>query len=623
MKSRRSHKICFAPPREAWFWGVLILAVLGLTVYANAVFLPFVHDDLVFIRLNPDIARLDDWSGLFQPSAALTGDRSLINSYYRPFLEILYRLQYRLFGFEPAGYHLFNILLHTVNGILLFLLLGYALQRLSVDQPVVNIPALPVAWATAALFMVHPIQTEAVTCIAGVSNLVFTFFVFLSLFLYAGLRFKGARGGFLSGSLFCYLLALFFKEQAVFLPGLLIGFEFFLFRRIERLRTKNARRIFWRHIGFFLIMTLVYLLWRQRMTGTALTDIAVHRGELMLRLATIPRTLLMYLRLLVWPADLHYMRSLDILQQSGFSPFVFLALLTLVTILLSRLSRAVACTAAFGLVWFLVALLPVLNIIPLIHEYSWIAVFEHFLYFPAAGFFLFVVVIGQYVFARMLRGPIRSAGMMLIIALVLILGGVTIRQNRYWQSEIALFERAVAYEPGLGRLRLLLGKAYYFAGRNERSKQELKQALAIMQGYRQLSRDARARRLYEYFMREAYFVLAHIADRQEDFPQAAAYYQQALELSPHDSGLHKNIGLIFMRMNDCARAVGHFRQALALNPHDTGSMNNWAVCLMQTGQWTEAERLLQETLALDSRFRPAVQNLKRVRQLQTQKIRNH
>ena len=103
----------------------------------------------------PTLPSLDHWYEAFKVPAVSDG----LNTYYRPVLEILYRFEYHFFGPHPFGFHLFNILVHIINGLLLFGLL----QKLGLREAV--------AWVVALLFLIHPVQTEAVSCISGISNL--------------------------------------------------------------------------------------------------------------------------------------------------------------------------------------------------------------------------------------------------------------------------------------------------------------------------------------------------------------------------------------------------------------------------------------------------------------------
>ena len=259
----------------------LSLVFLGLLSFANAVPHPFVHDDIVFIAQNPQIAHLDHLSSVFLPLHQ-QGPQG-INAYYRPVLEIIYRLEYRAFGFNAHGFHLVNVLLHIANGLLVFGLL----RRLRFT------PAI--AWVVSALFLVHPLQSEAVACIAGISNLAMALMVLLTLHAYL------SRWYVLTFLLF--IAALLTKEQALMLPLLMVGLD------IDQGRARRSYGMWavW-------VMTGILFLWfRHVVSGSSvLADVMQSPGELLLRLKAIGPVLLTDLRLIVAPYDLHYYRNYDI-----------------------------------------------------------------------------------------------------------------------------------------------------------------------------------------------------------------------------------------------------------------------------------------------------------------------
>ncbi|MBL8012400.1 MAG: glycosyltransferase family 39 protein, partial [Candidatus Omnitrophica bacterium] len=147
---------------------IAILVTLGFLVYFNALGLPFVHDDIVFIQQNPNIQRWDNLTDAFFRPAIPQFFQGLVTPYYRPVLEVVYRLEFLLFGFHPAGYHFINILIHVVNG-----LLFYGIMR-RISQ------ARKMSLVAAAIFLVHPVQTEAVACVSGISNVMCAFFMMLA-----------------------------------------------------------------------------------------------------------------------------------------------------------------------------------------------------------------------------------------------------------------------------------------------------------------------------------------------------------------------------------------------------------------------------------------------------------
>jgi len=599
---------------------IAIFLLTGLVLYAHVFFYPFVHDDLVFIRHNPGIASFDGWRDFFVKADS----HGIRNLYYRPVLDLVYRLEYRMFGFHAPGYHVFNVVIHIVNAIFIFLIFFLGM-RVSQGRPLTISGPLPgageksaiIAAATALLFLAHPVQTEAVACIAGISNLAFSFFCLLSLLLYLFFRAGGLSslgGGLcLSGSLLCYGLALLTKEQVIFLPFMAGLWEILIFMPASA-RSNNkteGRHLFEAGMAMvaFVGVTLAYVVWRTLLSGTTVTGFLKYKGELALRIAAIPLTLLMDARILAWPFDLHYYRSIDILHAPGWALGVLLAGILAMALVLYRLPAAKRSWALLGIGWFLITLLPVLNIVPLIHEYSWIATFEHFLYLPAAGLFLFAAVTGDHVLAVLFKEKSKKVGLLFLAGLVVFFGSLTIQQNTFWRGEIPLFERAVMFEPNLGRLRYLLGIAYAADGRHDQALDEFERASGIMEGYLRRVRAPEARGFYVTFLKSIYSRWAHIELRRGDFASAASRYRRMLELAPRDADAHKNFGVVLMRMGQWDQAARHFEDVLALRPRDIDTMNTLAVCRIEQGQWDQAEALLREALAIDGGFIRARGNL--------------
>jgi len=441
--------------------GCLALVLFGLLAFCNAVRHPFVHDDIIFILQNPHIAELDRWPQAFQVSASTGG----LNTYYRPALEILYRLEYHLFGPNPYGYHLFNIIIHIMNGLLLFGLL----QRLGLREAA--------AWVTALLFLIHPVQTEAVSCISGISNLWMTVFVLSALHAYFN--------KWHSVCLLCFTAAFLGKEQAVlFVPLVMV---------IDLARGKK-------NIGWWAVLagTTGILCWlRQSITGASLLkDITVSPGELYLRLAAVPRDLGMYLRLIFFPSGLHYYRSTDILQPN--TAGWIMAGLSVIGLCIIYQRRPAARPVLFlGAGWFLAALLPVLNIVPLINEYSFILTPEHFLYLPIVGILIISVAAADH-FLKCFKGVALGA----VVTGCLLL---TWHQNTFWKSEIVLFERMLRFEPDFGRGHLLLAKAYYLKGRFKDAERHFARAYTVMAGYAKKASNLTAKRFYLKYVSEIQF----------------------------------------------------------------------------------------------------------------------
>ena len=513
------------------------------------------HDDVVFIQNNPDIRNFNDLGSLFLKPVLLDQEIAAANTYYRPVLDVLYRLQYLFSGPNPFGYHLFNVIVHVINSLLVYQLFSGFKYRVSLKEFQI--------WLVGLLFLLHPVQSQAVASIAGVSNLLFSLLCLLSFKFYMDFREGTAARKIknLSLSLACFILALFTKEQAVVLPLLIVLYEL-CFDKANILKRPRLSAL-----GVYLLTLIGYFLFRQMIGLGSHGEFFSNTFELVSRLKSIPKILLIYLGLIFVPVDLHYYRSIDVLDPAG----LFIILFVIVGLALWRAKvrqaddvRRVLC---FGLGWFAILLLPVLNFLPLIIEYSSVSVAEHFLYLPLAGFLIFAVLL--------LPKKFEQGLIVLGFLIALIFLAATIKQNTYWRSEVALFERTVTFEKKLGRVFILLGKAYYHQKDFDKATASYQRALAIMQAYAAKVKDPKVKKFYTDYLKEIHFDLAHCSQDQGDIDLALKEYNEAL----------------------------------LLGPKDIATMNNISFCYIEQGRIREAKELLQNILEIAPDFPPAKNNL--------------
>lgn len=570
---------------------VLLLFVLGLAAYANAISHPFVHDDIVFIQNNPRISQLNI-KDIFDYTAPAPHEPSVVNAYYRPFLELVYRSEYRLFGLNPHGYHLFNILVHIANSILVY---GILLLILPGRKTFVL--------SAAALFLLHPVQTEAVACIAGISNLSFAFLGLGSLYFYLVSRRPSTKQKivFYALSLLLFFVSLLAKEQAVTLLLLIILWEMCFGK------TSGQRGVV-QLLGYVIIFA-GYMIFRQSMLAGALGFPVILNAEFGLRVLSIAGTLLIYLKIFFFPADLHYYRSVDILQPFIASWILLLIILGGTAYFISRAGSEERKILIFGGGWFILSLAPTLNIIPLVNEYSWILAAEHFLYLPLAGLIVFVLRLGGNFMERVFPKAPRSVNTVILIAVFITCLSLTIKQNTYWKDEVALFERTLRFER-LGRVHILLAKAYYQQGKYFDAIAEGNEAVSIFDSYLKKTTDKQVGRIYLGFMKGAYFDLARSYQSAGDLASAGLSYEKALVIDPLDSTLHNSAGVFYAQTGSLDKAVGHFEKAVHLDSSDFNAKFNLALGYARNGKLGEAKELLGEIIEKDkAKTMPLAQNM--------------
>ncbi|HMJ25768.1 MAG TPA: hypothetical protein VK475_08065 [Pyrinomonadaceae bacterium] len=196
-----------------------IFLLVGLAAFSNVINSWFLSDDFA------------------QIGKVLGGDLSVVwgkahGGFFRPLFILSYLIDTKIWGARPFGFHLTNIVFHSLNAFLTFLLSRRLIQELKLAAGVKSAVAL----GAGALFLLHPSHTEAVSWISGRADVFATFFCLASLLFYLAYE-RSKRGLQLALSLLCFTLALLAKESAVCLPLLVLVIGLFVRRAHPNGRT--------------------------------------------------------------------------------------------------------------------------------------------------------------------------------------------------------------------------------------------------------------------------------------------------------------------------------------------------------------------------------------------------
>lgn len=291
--------------------------------------------------------------------------------------------------------------------------------------------------------------------------------------------------------------------------------------------------------------------------------------------------MLNHLQTVFWPSDLHYYRSYDILLPWAWPAVSFFLLLIVCILVWTILPKNRQMLYSFGLGWFALTLLPTTSIVPLVHEYSFIAAFEHFLYLPLAGLLWSLLIVLDYFAEQIFRrkSPIVKKTFMAfaIVAAVVL----TQAQTRVWAGEIALFERAVKYENGIGRLHLLLAQAYYANGDFRQAKGEYSVGRDIMLKYLGKIKDQRVKPFYLSFLKDSLLGIAGCEQALGNWQAASDEYEKILLFSVEDSRVENNLGVCAIYAKDLQKAEQHFRRALTIDSNFQAAAKNLEQVLKQ------------------------------------------
>jgi tetratricopeptide (TPR) repeat protein len=575
-----------ARDREGVYW-VIAIVVAAVLVYANAVGNAFVLDDTRIIRDDLRIRSLSSIPGLF---ASPYWDLEGANALYRPLVLASYAVNYALHGLSTSGYSLVNIALHAVVSVLLFLIVREVGG------------SLMAAGVAGLAFAIHPVHTEAVTGIAGRTELLAATFFFLAVWFHRRTFSAGPRTlVYRVATLTCFALALLSKESAI---TLLLVLPMMDALRPAIDSSGQPVRLRRRILPDYLMLAVVaaaYLAVRRAVLGAILIGgggisaldnplVPVMTTPLGDRVGATTGQALMtafavvgeYARLIVWPVRLSPDYSAD--QIPLVTSFVDIRFLLGVALVVACLGGIAALwrrspVAAFGLAFLALTFSVVSNFAITIGTIC----AERLIYLPSAGA-LIAAAVGIDWLLRHADTRRRIA----YVALGVIATAAAARtwtRNRDWQDELTLWSAAVNTAPNSARVhgeygRVLMDRA---------------------QGEAESGRSA---------------------DAEQDYAAAQAHYETALKIYPSYAPPMDGLATILSLHERYDEALVLYARAVKVQPSNFVSVTNWggllwdksrraavqASSLRSQGQIAEADRLEKQA---DTGFRQALEKVDR------------
>lgn len=449
----------------------LIIIAVTYFVFNNSLQNEFVFDDESVVVNNPSIQNTDN---IFKYFTGDEGFHKVIGKYYRPIVSASYVLDYSMWGLDPYGFHMTNIIVHIVSCLLLFRILSLLFSRYKYRNLFSLFGTL--------IFAVHPVHTEAVTWVSGRTDSIVTMFFFASFLFYIMFTGYSHHGNidkksdhvnsgnylYLILSLLFYVFGLLSKEMIVTMPVIILLYDFVY-------RKKNLQYLKENYLSYllFFAITGIYLLVRENaLSGVPDRDSYLYffNKETEVVFWTMIKTIPVYFRLLFAPFGLLYHYN-GVIPDSA-SILDFSALLSLLFVLaligLSVFFYKRDSIISFCILFFLISLLPVMNIIPTMNLMA-----ERFLYFTS---FSLAVLITHLL---MLASNKRDIGMLIVGVLIIIvsLGYMTYIRNMDWKTNEALYSSAIGYEGSI--ILVNEGNIYSNNKKFDESKKKYKRAIEI------------------------------------------------------------------------------------------------------------------------------------------------
>ncbi len=547
------------------------LLLVAALPYLNALGNGFVYDDHQQILTNPYLRNSHYLGAIFTTSVwSFLGGAAGVTNYYRPLMMFGYFLCFQLFGADALVFHLVSLSMHLA----VVLLVCAVTTRLFGDRDI--------ALLTALIFALHPVHSESVDWIAAVTDIELALFFLAGFWFYLRIpRLSGFRPsrqwvGAQCGLLACLALAMLSKELALTLPLLCTIFEHLY--RDDRAETtlleKSAR-----YTPAWLLIP-VYLMVRIHFLGEFAPAHVVRPGVSQEAAVLDAGALLFqYVGTMLWPARLcaYYVfpASWTVLLPEVLGGILVVLLGAALFAYLWRRARLVS----FGLVWFVITLLPVLNV-----RLMPIAAFaERYVYLPSVGF-CWMLAWAALQLWRLgdARGRAWRLGLASTAAALAVMAVVhTVIRNRDWHDDVRFYRSTLAVSPDAYVMHTDLGKVYWETGRRQLAEQEWRAAAAIQP--------------------EDPIVLSNMGvllTAEHRYDEAVADLKHALQNTPNDSGAYVDLGIAYDQMGRPDDAEREFQTAIRLSPLSIFAHNQLGQLYFDKERFAEADAQFQASLAL-------------------------
>lgn len=532
-----------------WIIGLLMGATF--LVFANTLDNGFVYDDTTQILQNQFIRDLSNapkalvtevWFWRTELDKDPTKEGGPSTAYYRPTFIVYLMIAWQIFQDTPFGWHLLNVLMHMLAVYLTFLVL----EKISGDIKLSGIAAL--------LFAIHPLRVESVAWISGVTDPVLAVFLLLTFYFYMLHRETGSLKHLLV-AMVTFLFAAFSKEPAVCLPVFIGAYELFITNQDKPLRARIEPAI--GYGALFLITSIFYFLMRYKALGFVLSDDKFVNHTGLETLLTMPLVVWKYIGLLFFPISLSIFHDTPMVESPLDIRFI-LPVLGAVALAAGLWRLRHSMLARFGILWFFINLLPVLNVKAFDEAFL---VQERYAYVPSLGFSLLIAMaLARLPVDELL--PFRSrttARIVAVSALVLLFSVKTLAQNMVWKEEMAFWRYGAETGGDQKMAQFILGHQYI-------RYNDPNSAIKPFEDYLKLDPEST---IVMSNLASAYSLVYESTGDRKHLDRSIALCEKALQLNKYNGPAWDTLGRAYTfdtELKNLNRALEMFNQALRVNP---------------------------------------------------------
>jgi len=556
-----------APGRSqtlAAVFGVTLCAVLA---YGNSLRAPFVFDDGPAILDNASISKLwPVWSSLSPPTGTTLSGRPIAN--------LTFAVNHALSASDPLSYHALNLAIHILAGLALFGVVRRTLMLPSLNERFGR-DALPLAFAVALLWVLHPLNTEAVTYIVQRVESLMGLFYMLTIYCFVRSVESQRSICWQICTVAACLLGMATKEVMATAPLMALLFD-------RTFVAGNFRDAWRRRGGLYLCLAATWVPLGLLVAGThwsrhgsaGFTGSVAPVSYWLTQFEAISR----YLWLSLWPRRLVFDYGPYLIGSPGEAFWYASAVAVLLALTIVGLWRRPAL--GFLGAWFLAILAPT-SIVPVATQ----TIAEHRMYLPVAAV-ITIVVLAIYLVAGSGR-----LSWVAYASLALGLGIATARRNGVYGSELTLWGDTVAKRPDNARAHCSLGFALAsIPGKLPEAISEYETAIRIHPNYSEAYNDLG-------------IALEGVPGRSNDAIQS---FEEAVRIRPDFAEANNNLGMVLAQAGRVPEAIQHYQEALRTRPDYPEAACNLGSILCGIGRVPDGIQLLETAIRMKPDYARAI-----------------
>jgi regulator of sirC expression with transglutaminase-like and TPR domain len=500
-------------------------------------------------------------------------------SNWHPLTWLSHALDHAIWGLNPMGHHLTNIILHGLNTFLVVLiiicLINYA--NFTLSPLIKGNPSIIAGAFTGLLFGIHPLHVESVAWVSERKDLLYAFFYLLSILSY--LKYTSSQRRefsrhpsvvthywWYSLCVIFFILSLMSKPMAVTLPAVLILLDIY---PLERLNLKSAftsrQKVLIEKIPFIVLS----------LASSVITIIAQKTGGAVAPLETFPpidrilvafSAICFYLLKIVWPSNLaplyQYPSNISFLTLKYMGSLILVVCITAFCIWLWKRHKVFLVAWAY----YIVTLLPVSGIIQVGSQ----SAADRYAYLPSLGPFFLVglAIISIWKSINLRQHTSKYLKLFFLISLISLAGFLsitTVKQIKIWRDSLTLWNYELELFPeDAPKAYYLRGEAYEKLGNYNQALDDFKKSIELNPYYE-----------------SGYMGRGILYAKSGNYQQAIEDFDHAIRINPNDSDLYYNRGLSYKLIAKYQKAIQDFDKAIQLNPQNIDAYVNREMCYME------------------------------------------